>query len=354
MVALAPEHEVENAKAEAKAKAQLAAHVGYKKPKVPKIKRKAAPQGFVAWNADTLDRLVASEPEPLVSRMRVTHAMVLGVIARGERTEGESVATMRTLLFDSHESRASQFAHARQALAIFRTLRQGGVVDVVAGPEGQQLLQLTVELQANFALNQPLSPFALAAIELLDPESSDYALDVVSVIEATLEDPRAIIRAQEQAARTEAIAAMKADGIEYERRMELLDEVTHPQPLKELLDEAFDVYSRAVPWAIDYELRPKLIVREMVERVFGFRELVSHYGLNRSEGTVLRYLSNAFRAIERTVPLQARTPQLSELIEWLGALVREVDSSLLDEWQSLESAATAGPHIAQATLQGES
>lgn len=345
VVALAPEHEVENAKAEAKAQAQLAAHVGYKKPKTPKIKRKAAPQGFVAWNAETFERLQAAAPEPLVSRMRVTHGMVLGVIAREESREGESLAAMRTLLFDSHEPRATQYAHARQAIAIFRTLRQGGIVEVVGGPDGERLLRLTVDLQSNFALNQPLSPFALAAIELLDPESAHYALDVVSVIEATLEDPRAIVRAQEQAARTEAIAAMKAEGIEYERRMELLEEVTHPQPLKELLDEAFAVYVRSVPWARDYELRPKSIVREMVERAFGFRDVVSHYGLNRSEGTVLRYLSDAFRAIERTVPEQAKNEGLVSLIDWLGELVRSVDSSLLDEWQALDTvAAMQGAH----------
>src|SRR5690606_23507411 len=137
----------------------------------------------------------------------------------------------------------------------------------------------------------------LAAIELLDPASPDYALDVISVIEATLEDPRVILRAQEHRARGEAVAAMKAEGIEYDERMELLEEVTHPQPLKELLGEAFEAYAREVPWARDYELSPKSVVREMVERAFGFRDLVSFYQLGRAEGAVLRYLSDAFRAI---------------------------------------------------------
>ena len=359
VIALAPEHEVENARASAKIEAQRAA--GKKVGKAPK--KKPAPQGFVAWSEQTLEKLVAAEPEPLVSRMRITHAMVLGVIARedpgasnrdphdagarGQRAS-EAIRVMRTLVFDSHEPRAAQFAHARRALAIFRTLRDGGIVEIVrdsdehpAPDRDDPILQLTVDLQSNFALNQPLSPFALAAVELLDPESPEYPLDVISVIESTLEDPRAILRAQEHRARGEAVAAMKAEGIEYEQRMELLEEVTHPQPLKELLTEAFEAYTREVPWARDYELRPKSVVRDMIERAFGFRDLVSFYQLGRAEGGVLRYLSDAFRAIERTVPEQAKTAELEELIDWLGELVRQVDSSLLDEWQALSAESIA-------------
>ena len=330
VVALAPEHEVDNARAAARAEAQKA---GGKKPKP--VKKKQAPPGFVAWSEQTFEKLIGAEPEPLVSRMRVSHSMVLGVIARGETREGEALAVMRTLIFDSHEPRAQQVAHARTALGIFRTLRQGGIVEVVPGPGGDRLLRLTVDLQANFALNQPLSPFALAATELLDPDGGDYALDVISVIEATLEDPRAILSQQQYRARGEAVAAMKADGIEYDERMELLEEVTHPQPLAELLGEAYEAYAAEVPWARDYELRPKSVVRDMIERGFGFRDLVSFYQLGRAEGTVLRYLSDAYRAISRTVPEQAKTEELATLIEWLGELVRQVDSSLLDEWEEL-------------------
>ncbi len=342
VIALAPEHEVENAKQSAKAQAKAAA--GKKVGKGPK--KKAPPQGFVGWSEQTLEKLVGSPPEPLVSRMRVTHSMVLGVIGRGEEWEGEALNTMQMLIFDSHEPKARQFEHARTAIEIFRTLRSGGIVEVhehfdERSGRRQKLLRLTVDLQANFALNQPLSPFALAAIELLDPESDGYALDVISIIEATLEDPRAILRAQEHKARGEAVAAMKSEGIEYDERMELLEAVTHPQPLKELLDEAFHEYAKAVPWARDYELRPKSVVRDMVERAFGFRDLVSFYQLGRAEGGVLRYLSDAYRALERTIPEQAKTPELDELIDWLGELVRQVDSSLVDEWRALEAGSEA-------------
>lgn len=330
VVALAPEHDVENARAQAKAEAKSA---GGKKAKP--VKKKTPPQGFVSWGEQTLEKLIASEPEPLVSRMRITHSMVLSIIARGETREGEALATMRALIFDSHEPRANQFAHARTAIEIFRTLRRGGIVTLDTDARGQRLLTLTVELQDNFALNQPLSPFALAAIELLDPESDTYALDVISIIESTLENPRAILRAQEHKARGEAVAAMKAEGIEYDERMELLEEVTHPEPLKELLDEAFREYVKDVPWARDFEVQPKSVVRDMVERAFGFRDLVSYYQLGRAEGGVLRYLSDAYRAFERTIPERAKTEELSELIDWLGELVRQVDSSLVDEWEAL-------------------
>ena len=362
VIALAPEHEVENAKQSAKTLAKAA--TGKKVGKGPK--KKAPPAGFVTWSEQTLEKLVASQPEPLVSRMRITHSMVLSVIARGEQRPGEALDTMRALIFDSHEPRAAQFRHARTALGIFRTLRQGGIVETVpfGAPDSYEpldpspfdkhathVLQLTVDLQQNFALNQPLSPFALAAIELLDPESESYALDVISIVEATLEDPRAILRAQEHKARGEAVQEMKAEGIEYDERMERLEEITHPQPLKELIDDAFEAYTREVPWARDYEPRPKSVVREMVERAFGFRDFVSAHDLGRAEGTVLRYLSDAFRAIERTVPEPAKTDELNALVDWLGELVRQVDSSLLDEWnaaQTLEHDADDG--VLDATL----
>ncbi len=333
VIALAPEHEVENAKQSEKALAKAAS--GKKVGKGPK--KKSAPVGFVSWNEHTLEKLVAAQPEPLVSRMQVTHSMVLSIIARGERHEGEALSTMRALIFDSHEPRAKQFAHARRAIEIFHTLRNGGIVAIERNDQGEKILGLTVELQQNFALNQPLSPFALAAIELLDPESSEYALDVISIIEATLEDPRAILRAQEHRARGDAVQEMKAEGIEYDERMERLESITHPQPLKELIDAAFEAYTKEVPWARDFEPKPKSVVREMVERAFGFRDLVSNYDLGRAEGSVLRYLSDAYRTIERTVPELAKSPELHALIDWLGELVRQVDSSLLDEWTAAQS-----------------
>jgi hypothetical protein len=196
-------------------------------------------------------------------------------------------------------------------------------------------VRVTVDLQANFALNQPLSPFALAAIELLDVGSPSYALDVLSVLEATLEDPRQILSAQQFKARGEAVQQMKADGIEYDERMDLLDQVTYRKPLAELLAAAYDAYRRGHPWVLDHELKPKSVARDMYERAMTFGEYVAFYQLARSEGLVLRYLADAFNALRHTVPEDARTDELVDLTAWLGELVRQVDSSLLTEWEQL-------------------
>jgi hypothetical protein len=207
-------------------------------------------------------------------------------------------------------------------------------------------VRLTVDLQEDFALNQPLSPLALAAIELLDRQLPDYALDVLSVIESTLDKPRTVLAAQQFRARGEAVAAMKADGIEYEERMELLESVTYPQPLADLLESAYNIYKRGHPWVADHELSPKSVARDMFERAMTFTEYISFYGLARSEGLVLRYLADAYKALRQTVPEEARTEDLTDLIEWLGELVRQVDSSLIDEWERLRNPLAEAEHLA--------
>jgi hypothetical protein len=245
---------------------------------------------------------------------------------------------MKHLLTDNHEDRAAQFRHIRRAIAIYRALLAGGVVERLDSPdESGRWVRLTVDLQYDFALNQPLSPFALAAISLLDVESPSYPLDVLSVIEATLDDPRQVLSAQLFRARGEAVAQMKADGVEYEERMELLDGVTYPRPLADTLDGAYDIYRRGHPWVADYALSPKSVVRDMYERALTFTEYVGFYGLARSEGLVLRYLADAYKALRQTVPDEAKTEELTDLIEWLGEIVRQVDSSLLDEWERLRN-----------------
>jgi superfamily II RNA helicase len=326
VVVQAPEHVVENEKALAKAGDDPKAR--------RKVVRKKPPQGFVSWGQPTFERLVAAEPEPLTSSFKVTHAMVLNVIDR----PGDAFAAMRHLLTGNHEDRAAQRRHIHQAIAIYRALLAGGVVERLPEPDAEgRMVRLTVDLQYDFALNQPLSPFALAAIELLDAGSPSYALDVLSVIESTLDDPRQVLSAQQFRARGEAVAQMKADGIEYEERMEMLDGVTYPKPLADLLDGAFDIYRRGHPWVGDYALSPKSVVRDMYERALTFPEYVAYYGLARSEGLVLRYLAEAYKALRQTVPDEAKTEELEDLIEWLGEIVRQVDSSLLDEWEALRN-----------------
>jgi superfamily II RNA helicase len=330
VVVQAPEHEIENRKALLRA--------GQDAKKRRKVVRKKPADGVVSWNEATFDRLVSAQPEPLTSRFVVTHAMVLSVLAR----PGDPVAALRHLLEDNHEPRSARRHHVRRTVAIVRSLLAAGVIERLDPPDEQgSRYRLTVDLQRDFALNQPLSPLAVAAVELLDRDSPSYALDVLSVIESTLENPRPVLIAQQKAARAEAVAAMKAQGIPYEERIELLDDVTYPQPLAALLEHAYDVYATSHPWVADYELRPKSVARDCFERAATFTEYVGAYRLARSEGVLLRYLSDATKALRQTVPEDARTEELVDLIAWLVELVRQTDSSLLDEWERLRGG--AGP-----------
>ncbi len=326
VVVQAPEHEVENAR--------LVKRAGDDPKKLRRIQRKKAPDGFVSWGEKTFQRLTEAAPEPLTSSFGVTHSMLLNVIAR----PGDPFQAMRRLLTDNHEDLPAQRRHVRRAIALSRALIAGGVVERLAEPDPDgRGVRLTVDLQPNFALDQPLSAFALATFDLLDKESPTYALDVVSVIESTLEDPRQVMAAQLNKARGEAVAAMKAEGIEYDERIELLDDVTAPRPLAELLEAAYESYRKGHPWVADHELRPKSVVRDMYERAMTFGEYVAFYGLTRSEGLVLRYLTDCYRALRRTVPEAVRVAELDDVIEWLGELTRQVDSSLLDEWETLSA-----------------
>jgi superfamily II RNA helicase len=360
VVVQAPEHVIDNEKSYAKALAKTGGDAALARRRVVK---KKPPEGTISWGRPTFERLVAAEPEPLTSSFTVTHAMVLNVIDR----PGNAYQAMKHLLRDNHEDRAKQRKHIHHAIEIYRALLAGGVVERLDEPDEKgRYVRLTVDLQYDFALNQPLSPFALAAIELLarpmaktaivsDAQAADisrgddppyppraenggpdsYALDVLSVIESTLDNPRQILSAQLFRARGEAVAAMKADGIEYEERMELLDNVTYPKPLEELLEAAYEIYRRGHPWVGDYMVSPKTVVRDMFERAMTFGEYVQFYSLSRSEGIVLRYLADAYKALRQTVPDEAKTEELTDLIEWLGELIRQVDSSLVDEWEKL-------------------
>ena len=333
VVAQAPEHESENVAAIKKA--------GDDPKKKRKIVRKKAPDGFVSWGEPSFRKLIDAEPETLTSHMQITSAMMLNVIGRG----GDVFGNMRALVYDNHEPRKRQRELALRAIGIYRTLLESGVVEQTDDGE----IRLTVDLQPNFALNQPLSPFALAAFDLLDRDPSagtgtgSYALDMISIVESTLDDPRAILGQQEFQARGEAVAVMKREGIEYDERMELLEEITYPKPLDELLTAAFETFSAAQPWIRDFELHPKSVVRDMYERAMSFGEYVAFYKIARSEGVVLRYLSDAYRAASQTIPEEAKDEDLRDLIEWLGELVRQVDSSLLDEWEELVNGVLQDP-----------
>lgn len=322
VIALAPEHEIENAKALAKA--------GNDPKKLKKVKKKKAPEGFVNWTEATFTKLIESQPEVLVPHMQITHSMVLNVISHG----GDAWARVVNLIKKSQVGAEEQNKLRERAAEIFRTLFDSHIVEKWELDDGSMDYTLTIDMPEDLALDQPLSPFLIAVLELLDPESDSYALDVVSAVEATLENPFAVLRVQERRARDEAMRVMKDEGLEYDERMDRLQEITYPQPLKDLLVPAFLRYCTDVPWAADYSLQCKSVVRNMLETASSFSEYTSSMGLARSEGTLLRYLSDAYRALSRTVPRDKRDEQLDTIIDWLDVVVRSVDSSLVDEWEA--------------------
>lgn len=329
VIALAPEHAIENAKAEAKAAARSAAD-----KKVRKLVKKKPPPGMVSWGQPTFDRLVAAPPEPLTSSFRVSHAMLLNVLDR----PGDGRAALAHLLDDNYETEANRERHRARAAELEATLLDAGVLEELDEPDDfGRTIRVTIDLQQAFALNQPLAPFALAALDLLDPESDTHTLDVVSVIESVLDDPRPVLMAQLSKAKGEAVASMKAAGLDYDQRMAELESVTWPQPLAELLEPMFDVYRQSHPWVSEHPLSPKSVARDLWERAMDFGDYVRHYQLARSEGAVLRYLADAYKALARTIPEDAKTDELIDLTEWLAELVRQVDSSLLDEWEELRN-----------------
>lgn len=321
VVAEAPEYEIENAR--------LLAKAGNDPKKLKKVKRKKAPEGFITWSQNTFEKLIASEPETLRPHMLVTHSMVLNEVAQA----GDARQRIESLIERSAQQPNDKAKLLQRCSEIFQTLLDTQVIECVKLADGSVQYALDIDMPEGFALDQPLSPFLLAALELLEPQSPMYALDVISMVEATLDDPRPILRQQERKARDAAMQAMKDDGVSYEERMDRLPDVTYPKPLQDLLEPAFAQYCKDVPWARDYWLKPKSVLRDMIETASDFTGYIARYGLARSEATLLRYLSDAYRCLSRTVPEYMLNDQLVDIISWLRLVVHSIDSSLVDEWE---------------------
>ncbi len=327
VVVQAPEHEIENARRVRKA--------GDDPVKLKRVQRVKPAEGTVNWSEKTFNFLKEAEPESLTSNLRVDHSMILNLLQRPQPVEAAA-----DLLTNNHEPARDRNPLIRRAIDIYLSLRKAEVITHEdrewreAHPQ-DQAIHFAKDVPFDFALNSPLSPFALAAIDLLDPESPTYALDVVSVMEAVQEDPTPVLVAQRKALRGEVIGKLKAQGVDYNERMAEADEVTWPRPLADLLEPALATYAQTNPWVAEHELSPKSIVRHMIEEAMTFSEFVSRYDLARSEGVLLRYLTDTYRALRQSVPLDARTDEVKDIIEWLGRLVRSIDSSLLDEWEAL-------------------
>lgn len=330
VVALAPEHVVENLRLEAKANSD-------KFNKRKKFVRKKPPEwGYVHWDKSTFERLVESQPEPLVSRFSVSPGMLLQVLGRSEG----GCRAMKNLVKDSLEPEAAKRRHGKHALVLLRSLWQAGVIDFRPLSEGGGI-RVNLELQEDFSLFHALGVYLVDAVERLERESETYAFDVLTLVEAIIEDPEVVLARQVDKLKTEKLAEMKAAGVEYDDRMAELEKIEHPKPNLEFLNASFELFAKDHPWVSRESLRPKSIAREMVEYFYSFSGYIKEYGLARSEGTLLRYLSEVYKTLLQTVPETARTPELEELIVSFGALVRSVDSSLLDEWERLRDPSRA-------------
>jgi hypothetical protein len=117
--------------------------------------------------------------------------------------------------------------------------------------------------------------------------------------------------------------------------MERLEEVTHPKPLADFLYASFNAFRAAHPWTAGSDVSPKSIGREMFETFSGFSDYVKSYGLERSEGVLLRYLSQLYRTLDQTVPEAAKTDEVWDVLGFFRSLVGETDASLLEEWERL-------------------
>ena len=340
---LAPEHEVETARERARLTAAQEAARDEREAKRAKKKaskkRSGPKEGQITWSRSTFERLRDAAPEALQSHFEMTHSTVLNVLGGAADAGRDPAEHLVDLALHNDDQPLPANPHIRHLADIYTSLLQAGVVEHLSSARAQELgvsrLQLVADLPDDFALNQPLSPFALAAFELLDPDSPTFALDVISIVEAVLEDPRPLLYAQENQAKAAAVASMKAQGMEYDERMAALEEISWPKPLEELLSPAFSVYARSNPWVGDLELSPKSVIREMIENAMTFTELISRYDVGRSEGVILRYLSDAYRMMRQVIPEEIMTEELESMISWLADLIRSVDSSLLDEWEAM-------------------
>ncbi|MEM9187975.1 MAG: DUF3516 domain-containing protein [Myxococcota bacterium] len=335
VVAQAPEHVIENRAMESKA--------GGDAKKLRKLVRKKAPErGYAHWDEGTYRKLIESDPEPLRSSFTVTHGTLLLLLDR----PGDGCRAVRELVGRSHESHVMKRRIARRAVAMFRSLLEAGVVEMDREPDSRgRKVRVNLDLQEDFSLNQSLGLWVIDTIEKLDKESPEHALDVLTLVEAVQENPTVVLLRQLDKLKTDTINELKAEGVEYEERMEILEKLEWPKPLRDFIYESYNAFAEQHPW-VGENIRPKSVARDMYERAAGFNEYVKEYGLSRSEGVLLRYLSDVYKATVQTVPEDLKNDELYDVTDWLGAVVRQVDSSLLDEWEKLrnpEEAPTALP-----------
>jgi len=323
VVAQAPEHVIENLKLAGKT-----ARDGKKT-----VKRQPPEKNFVNWDKNTFTRLMAAPPERLVSRFQVSHGMLLNVLSR----PGDGCRAMQQLIARSHESPRQKQAHLKRAWQLFRSLLDRQVIAFIPpAPDGAHL-RVNVDLQEDFSMDQALSLYLLDTIPRIDPQQPDYALLLLTLVESIVEDPDLILRKQLDRVKDRKMAGMKQAGIEYDQRMEELEKLEHPKPNREFIYSTFNAFADRHPWVGQENIRPKSIAREMFESFRSFSDYIRDYELQRAEGVLLRYLARVHKVLAQTLPDAAKNDTVREMELYLGALIRQVDSSLLDEWEKLRN-----------------
>ena len=321
VVAQAPEHVIENMKLEAKSR-----QTGKKFQK-----RKPPEHGYVPFDESTYKRLIDASPEPLTSSFHVDHGMLLNILSR----ETDGCRAMRALLKDCHESAASKKQLQHRSFQLFRSLVEKNIVEFVKPvAEGYSHLRVNMDLQDDFAMNQPLSLYLVDTLPKLNADSPEYALDVITLCESIVENPEAILRIQQNKARTARLDELKAQGMEYNQRMEEIDKVEYPKPLREFIYGTYNEFAEVHPW-VDVNIEPKSIVREMFENFSTFSGYVKQYNLQRMEAILLRHLNYVYKVLSQTVPDGYKNDELREMEDYLGDMIRRTDSSLLEEWEKM-------------------
>ena len=321
VVAQAPEHVIENLKLEAKTK-----QTG------KKFQKKKPPEhGYVPFDESTYKRLIAASPEPLTSSFQVNHGMLLNILSRP--TDG--CTAMRNLLKDCHESAASKKQLQHRAFQLFKSLVKKNIIEFVTPiAPGYSKLRVNMDLQDDFSMNQPLSLYVVDTLPKLDRESPEYALDVITLCESIVENPEAILRIQQNKARNARLDELKAQGMEFNQRMEELEKVEYPKPLRDFIYDTYNAFAEEHPW-VDVNIEPKSIVREMFENFSTFSGYVKQYGLQRMEAILLRHLNSVYKVLSQTVPDGYKNEELLDMQDYLGDMIRRTDSSLLEEWEKM-------------------
>ncbi len=324
VVVQAPEHIIDNLRQEGKA-------AGDAKKLKKLVKKKPPDKGYLAWNRETFDKLVQGQPEPLISRFQVSHAMLLNVLGREPEEDGtDGRHAMQRLIRNCHETQVTRRRLGRTAFQLFRSLVDRKIIEF-------KPLRVNIDLQQDFSLNHTLSLYLLDAIASLDQGHPEYALDLLTLVESILENPDLILRKQLDRLKTIKMGELKMQGMDFDDRIAELEKMEYPKPNSEFIYETFNTFAAAHPWVGQENIRPKSIAREMFETFQSFSEYIRDYDLQRAEGILLRYLSGVYKALVQTVPVASKTDEVAAVTDYIGTMIRSIDSSLLDEWELMRN-----------------